>query len=231
MKKVLFIISIALISSINQNQAIYAQEVFPKNIINVDLLRLIIPQYQFSFERIINNKFSAGLSIGYIRKKDYYTEFGSTIFYISKTSGYIFIPNFKFYVKQMAPKGFYVEPFIIIKFLSIQFLDSSVASRIYFNNTMKDVPNISHNEKRNSLGGGIVIGYNHFIGDHVNIDYFVGFNYISTKEQIIHIDDPYVSEEEIQGWLSENESREDFQNSIFDIDNILRLGVKIGIAF
>ena len=142
-----------------------------KNAVRVDVLPSLVSQYQLTYERALNNRFSAGLSAGYISRSSSIEIDGVTISK-STTTGIVLIPEAKFYFKETFD-GWYTGAYFRYKNLNSKYpaLDEKV-------------PDWSYKVNRSTISGGVVIGYHYAIFDRISMDYFIGphFKSVSTKK-------------------------------------------------
>jgi hypothetical protein len=145
-----------------------------KNVVKANLFGVFAGQYQLSYERTLNPKSSFQLSAGLISRSGSQT-FGTNA-YESKTSGFIVIPEYRYYLASAdkgSPKGFYLAPFARILMRSTNLTD----------NSLEKTPDVSRKEKVSAMGGGLVLGYQALIGNLVSLDISAGPQYKSRSSK------------------------------------------------
>ena len=138
--------------------AVSAQSDGPKHVVKVNPIGFFAGQYQMGYEHALNDKFTVQLSAGLITGSgstfttDTATLVTTTVTY--KRSGYIVIPEVRFYPKGSACEGFYLG--VLGRFRSV---NQSVDGVDWFS--------------RSANGAAAVLGY-HWYGDGIMVDVFLG---------------------------------------------------------
>lgn len=151
-----------------------------KNVVKANLFGVFAGQYQLSYERTLNPKSSLQLSAGLISRSGSQT-FGTNS-YTSKTSGFIIIPEYRYYLASAdkgSPKGFYVAPFARVLVRTNNLTDTSLERN----------PDVSRKEKVSAMGGGLVLGYQALIGNLVSLDISAGPQYKSRNSKTTYNQD------------------------------------------
>jgi hypothetical protein len=141
-----------------------------KNVIKTNLFGAFAGQYQLAYERVLNENSAFQLSAGIISRTGSQTMGVNS--YESKTSGFIIIPEYRYYLgkEKESPKGFYVAPFARMLLRTNNLTDKSE------NTSSVDV---SRKEKVTAVGGGVALGYQALIGNVVSLDFAIGPQYKS----------------------------------------------------
>ena|SRR5436190_3488011 len=126
------------------------------NAVKVNIVGAVIGQYQLAYERALNEHMSVQLSVGYVTRS-----YDLAPVYTSKTSGFLVIPEFRYYFKESL-QGAYAAAFFRYRGVTTtyDFLDETY--------------DYDYEEKRTSIGGGLVLGYQALISDAVVFDIFLG---------------------------------------------------------
>ena len=149
----------------------------PKNVISTSLFQPFsqIGGYTLSYERIIDpgyslnaSQFSFKLNTTFISStnKDEYTRINSQVFYDEDAyqySGYIVLPELKYYFTWNAPIGAYINLFI-------NYAD--------YNEVYNNINNVSESYEKNisELGRGIGAGFQFNIINNSTVDVILGYN-------------------------------------------------------
>ncbi|MGY8884186.1 MAG: DUF3575 domain-containing protein [Flavobacteriales bacterium] len=143
--------------------SLMAQSNGPAHVIKTNPLGLLLGQYQLGYEHALSDKFSVQMSAGMIVGE--LTAYDSTSFEFvtASRSGFIVIPEVRFYPGKKACEGFYLAA--VARFRS----ESVDISEIPF-------------YTRNATGAALVFGYQYY-GDGVMVDVFLGpqFKQVDTK--------------------------------------------------
>jgi hypothetical protein len=163
MKKIVLCFSLFLFAATS-----FAQ----KNVVKTNFFGLFAGSYTLAYERVLNDKMSVQLSVGYRTYKFASADFGS---YSVKDSysGPTIVGEFRYYVTNASkdvPRGFYVAPFArYATYTEKVVASSSTYSGNSYNYTTKWT--------NSSIAGGVVLGYQWLIADVVSIDLFAGPQY------------------------------------------------------
>ncbi len=128
----------------------------------------IAGQFQFGYEHFLSEKTSVQLlpggiySSGSVSISDslagFFQEFSAT------RTGFIVVPEFRYYLGDIAPDGLYVAPF----------------GRIRTVKTTVD-PDPMSTKTRRSIGGGFVLGYQYQLANGLTGEVFIGPQFKSTE--------------------------------------------------
>lgn len=215
MKTKIILFVLLLVTSANAQKRHNSRSKGPefKNAIRVDVLPALISQYQLTYERALNDRFSAGLSAGYINRSNY-IEFDGVTISKSTTTGFVLIPEAKFYFKETFD-GWYTGAYFRYKNLTSKYpaLDGKL-------------PDWSYKVNRSTISGGLVIGYHYAIFDRISMDYFIGphFKSVSSKKTFDH---PGVTDEDVPVY-----DVSFFDNLFAEKSGVgIRMGLNIGVIF
>jgi Protein of unknown function (DUF3575) len=165
MKKIVLALSISLFAA-----TAFAQ----KNVVKFNLFGAFAQSYTLAYERVLNDKMSVQLSVGYRTFKVYDINLLTTEEKLTY-SGPTIVGEFRYYVTNASkdvPRGFYVAPFV------------RYGSYTYkYSYTDTDPSYSAYNETAKytitSIGGGAMLGYQWLIADRVSLDVFAGPQYKS----------------------------------------------------
>lgn len=179
-----------------------------KNAIRINTLPAMVGQYQLTYERALNDRFSIGLSPGYI-SRDGSISVNDVQITKSMTTGFIVIPEGKFYFKETFDDGFYAGAFIRYKNLNTNYTDLDGGTYDW-----------SYKLNRSVIGGGVCLGYHYTISDRISMDYFIGPHYksVSTKTTF---NNPGITENDLP----------EFDGSFFDKTFAEKTGVGVRMGF
>jgi len=157
-----------------------AQDSEIQNVIKTNIFGYFVGQYQFAYERTLNEKVSVQLNAGYI----YTNSVSSNAIYGSSYKlnyyGFIIIPEVRYYlrpVRDAIPIGFYTGTFVRLKFITENLTDTS-------NPLGTDV---SRTEKASVIGGGFVAGYQKLLmNDAFSFDVAIGPQITSRSSSITY---------------------------------------------
>ena len=187
------------------------------NAVKFNLFGAFAGNYMFGYERAFNENMSAQLAIGYITipmSQTYNEATGD-----GSTSGFIFIPEFRYYFGGDAVKGFYASPLVRIRMVNKTFNDNSPASFI----TSTDGIDYDYTESKTSVGGGLVLGYQVVMFDALALDIFIGPQYKATSYTRDYVD-PTATDDGFNSRFID-----------FKVDEKagfgLRFGVNLGVCF
>jgi hypothetical protein len=128
-------------------------------------------QFMFGYEHMLNDRMSVQLMPGLISQSSSQTLFddmGMETSYEQKKSGFIAIPEFRYYLKPDnlgAPEGLYVAGLARVLALTYDLTDTG-AEGFY--------GDVSRTDKRTVVGAGAVIGYAFFMDNGLSAELFVG---------------------------------------------------------
>lgn len=199
MKKV----TLSLLIILFVGPALFAQE-DKNNIIKMNIFGLFVGQSQLSYERAINENFSAQLSLGYISRNQDLSIGTAGMEY--KTTGFLVVPEVRYYFTDVI-NGLYGAAFLRYR-----------STELKVENQDKE----GYRQDRDTYGGGLLFGYQVLLGDAdiVALDFFLGPQY----KKVDQSGKVYTNEDS-----SEFENEDELK---IEKDGIgVRLGINIGIAF
>ena len=124
-------------------------------------------QYQFGYEHFLSDRASVQLVPGGIFGSISLTTgdtLGGLTSVTATRSGFIVIPEFRYYLGDEAPRGLYIAPFGRYRSVKTQ-VDSDEAS----------------SQTRSAVGGGFVLGYQYKLANGLTFDLFLGPQFKSTS--------------------------------------------------
>jgi len=137
--------------------ALMAQSNGPEHVIKTNPFGLLLGQYQLGYEHALSDKFSvqlsAGMIVGELTAFDSITSESIT----ASRSGYIVIPEVRFYPGKKASEGFYIAAVARFRSESLDINDDPWYTR-------------------NAMGAAFVFGYQYY-GDGIMVDAFLGPQY------------------------------------------------------
>lgn len=217
----------------------YAQ----KNVVKLGILNLAYGDYNIAYERVLNDKSSLNLTAGYLKPSLDLASINDLIkadegIWIQEIYGGKNIAlDYRFYTGEIAPKGFYLGPYL--RYWDLELLLGDVVRPNNF-----DV-----NTKLQSIGAGIQFGYQWLIAKKVSIDwYFLGLGVARFVGNANYVINPIQSnfdygsiEENVMGIFKNVPYFEDKAKSEINSDNMdinlpvwvpgIRAGLTIGYAF
>lgn len=125
------------------------------NVIKINPLSLFAGTGAFAYERVIAEQMSGQLGFQFTRYSGWATG-GRPL------SGYAITPEFRYYFTDVAPKGFFVAPFLRYRHTSLEG-DVALAGR-GFQGTVAI----------NNFGGGVLIGGQFLLGQRFSLEAFLG---------------------------------------------------------
>ncbi len=166
-----------------------------KNIIKVNLPSIALKHYLLQYERVMNNRQSFAIGIGFSPSVD--LPFKSTLLdefsenedakraIESTTFNKITVtPEYRFYLgKKGAPAGFYVAPFVRYTTMSI--------SQDYTFTPSSGIEHTAHlTGKFSGIGGGVMIGAQWLLGKNVTLDWWIAGPFFGAMNADFHaVDD------------------------------------------
>ena len=143
-----------------------------KGVIKWNPLGIFAGQYQFGYEHMLNDKMSVQLTAGLINQNtdQSYQNFtlGEQYRYEQNKGGFIAIPEFRYYISPQdfgAPEGLYVAALARILDLTYDLTDTADPG------VWGD---LSREDKRTVIGGGIVLGYAYYLDNGFMLEGFIG---------------------------------------------------------
>jgi len=161
------------------------------NVIKTNIFGVFAGQFQLGYERVLNEKMSVQLMPGLVTfsSSGSSSDFFGTDTYSATTSGFIIVPEFRFYptyAKNDVPKGFYAAPFFRLRMVTQDYYDTGL---------YPDYKNVSYVDKTTTIGGGLVLGYQFLMGDVFSFDIFISPQY-KEKSTNRTYDDPNVTDDD-----------------------------------
>jgi hypothetical protein len=153
------------------------------NIIKTNIIGVFAGQYQLAYERAISPKFSVQLSAGYLAGKSEGSSSinGDSYGYDNKRSGFIFIPELRWYPlsKAGAPRGLFIGGFGRLRQANNNLTDTG-------SGTEGIAQNLSRKRDVTTIGGGGVIGFQWVSEGGFSFDIFAGTSYKSRKTDTVY---------------------------------------------
>lgn len=144
------------------------KEIEKRNIVKLNLISPFVGTLSIQNERVLDEESSIQLGLYYFSGSLFGTQYPE--------QGFCFTPEYRMYLSDEAPRGFYIQPYLrFARFWQEQ--ASSFASR---NNT-------TGNANFYGVAGGIVMGRQWVIADRVTFDMYIGPLYTKT-----FFDDPSI---------------------------------------
>lgn len=151
----------------------YGGHLTPSGIVKTNPLGVFAGQYQFAYEHKLTDHITAQLSIGYIGGGD---ESGSAFIndksysYNVKSTGFIAIPEVRYYFKEAAPEGLYMAALGRFRYKEKNLKDNS-------NGDEGIDQDLSRTKTIKAFGGGAVIGYQWIMNSGFVLDIFSGLTF------------------------------------------------------
>lgn len=144
------------------------------NVIKTNILGPIAGQYQLAYERALTSNFSAQLSAGYLGGKSNGSSLinGAEYSYDSQRTGFIVIPEVRWYPFGEAPRGLFLGGFGRFRQANNNLTDSGTG-------TTGIDQNLSRDRKVTTIGGGAVVGFQWISKGGFSLDLFIGSAYKS----------------------------------------------------
>ena len=153
--------------------SLIAQSNGPAHVIKTNPFGLFLGQYQLGYEHALFDNLSVQVSAGMISGELTATDSNSVELITASRSGFIVIPEVRFYPGKKACEGFYLASVARFRSESVD---------------INDVPWYT----RNAMGAALVFGYQYY-GDGVMVDVFLGPQFKNVKTDWF---DESISEEE-----------------------------------
>jgi hypothetical protein len=198
-----------------------------KGTIKWNPLGIFAGQYQFGYEHMLNDRMSVQLMAGLINQStdQAYQNFvlGEQYRYEQQKSGFIAIPEFRYYVSPQdfgAPEGLFVSAFARLLNLTYDLDDAADEG---------EWGDLSRMDERMVFGGGLVVGYGYYLDNGLMLEAFIGPQFKSVTFDRTY-DNPLLDEETGDSLFDEK-----FVDiSLGNVDNEgggVRFGINIGFAF
>ena len=145
----------------------------PSGLVKTNPLGVFAGQYQFAYEHTLSKHVTLQLSLGYIGGSD---ETGSATVnsksysYTVESSGFITIPEIRYYFKDSAPEGWYIAALARYRYKQKDLKDSS-------NGSQGIDQDLSRTKTIKAIGGGAVIGYQWVMNNGFVLDIFSGLTF------------------------------------------------------
>jgi hypothetical protein len=145
-----------------------------QNSIKYNVFGVFTSQYQFAYERVLNDHFSAQISLGAILQRE--RTFSNTFDLGTATkkeacTGFIAIPEIRYYFSGDAPSGFYGAALLRLRSVNEDMKDLTVPS----DNASEDFSiNLTRDSRKTAFGGGVVVGYQYVALKGFTFDIFTG---------------------------------------------------------
>ena len=141
--------------------AFHAQAQEETGVIKTNPLGWFVGQFQFGYEHFLSENVSVQLipggifHAGSVSINDSIVGFFET--YSATRTGFIVIPEFRYYLGDVAPDGLYIAPFARYRSVTTKVDEDDQSS-----------------EKRNAMGGGFVLGYQYQLANGLTGEVFLG---------------------------------------------------------
>lgn len=156
---------------------LFAQQRYGHNsstgLIKTNPLGVFVGQYQMAYEHTLTDHITLQLSLGYIGgsgESGSASLDGKNYSYDIESSGFIAIPEVRYYFKGDAPEGFYMAALARYRHKEKDLTDSS-------NGTEGIDQNLSRTKTIKAVGGGAVLGYQWIMNNGFVLDLFSGFTF------------------------------------------------------
>lgn len=234
MKKILPVVILLFITVVGSAQ---------NNVVKLGVLNIAYGDYNIAYERVINEKSSINLTVGFWKPSldlapiNEAIKSNEGIWIQELRSGKNIALDYRFYTGDVAPKGFYLGPYL--RYWDLELLLGDVVKPNNFD--------VTTNLK--SIGAGVQFGYQWIIAKTVSIDwYFLGLGAEWFMPEAKYVINPlqdnfdYASiEENVMGVFKNASYFEDKAKSVINNDNMeismpvllpgIRTGLTIGFAF
>lgn len=145
----------------------------PSGIVKTNPLGVFAGQYQFAYEHTLTSHVTLQLSLGYIgggNESGSASINGASYSYNVESSGFIAIPEIRYYFKDSAPKGLYMAALARYRYKQKDLTDHS-------NGTEGIDQDLSRTKTIKAIGGGAVIGYQWVMNNGFVLDIFSGLTF------------------------------------------------------
>ncbi len=139
-----------------------------KHVLKTNLLGYLAGQYQLAYEQAITDNVSLQMSAGFLSGGS------NTRNYENNRTGFILIPEARYYFSGEAPRRFYIGAFARYRQANNNLTDNNWTS----GGTGLD-QNLSRTRKVNSIGGGAILGYQAITRGGFTFDIYAGPQYKS----------------------------------------------------
>lgn len=210
-----------------------------QSIVKMNPFGLFTGQYMIGYEHMLNDQMSVQLMPGFISSSgDQNSSLGAYNNRLERSkTGFIVIPEFRYYVSPDAtgaPHGLYLAAFV--RYLSAKWDWNDVRDEGYTyyddvtGTTLEGSADVSRDDQRDVIGGGITIGYAYYTSGGAMVEAFIGpqfksvsftRNYLSEDISSVEQGDVYFGQKYIDTSLGGSENT----------GMGLRFGVNIGFGF
>lgn len=215
----LFMLCSLTVLSANAQETEEASPSF-QHVIKTNVLGYFVGQYQLAYEYAISNNFSAQLSGGFL------TGNSSATGYKSTRTGFILIPEARFYFGGSAPKRMYIAAFGRYRHASNKLTDENFTP-----GGTGTQQNLSRKRKVNSVGGGLVLGYQVIVGQGFTFDIFAGPQYKSRSEHTVYDNDALNAPSTLSDYDNVGDELFNRKYLNFKIDDKAGMGLRFGFNF
>ena len=208
-------------------------------IVKTNPLGMFAGQYMVGYEHMLNENMSIQVVPGLIhRTSDQNDSFGTyNNRYEQLKSGFIVVPEFRYYVSPDAtgaPHGLYLAAFARVLSVNFDLDDVRDLEYTYYDDllemTLEGSADVSRDEQRTAIGGGITIGYAYYTSGGAMLEAFIGpqFKSVTYNRTYLSADIPSTEVgDEIFSQKYADFSLGSTENSGMGI----RFGVNIGFGF
>jgi len=165
-----------------------------KNIIKLNLPSLALKHYMVQYERVINNRQSFAISVGYSPSVDLPfkgtlmdqfsdNEDAKNAIESTRFDKITITPEYRFYLsKKGAPSGFYIAPFARYTTMTIE--------QDYKFTPGSGIEHTAHlSGKFSGIGGGVMVGAQWLLGKNVTLDWWIAGPFIGAMKADFHATD------------------------------------------
>lgn len=146
-----------------------------QHVLKTNVLGYFAGQYQVAYEHGLNENVSVQLSAGFL------TGGTNNANYKNQRTGFILIPEVHYYFSGNAPRGFYIGAFARYRQANNKLTDASWTAGSTGTNQ-----DLSRKRKVNSIGGGVVLGYQVISRGGFTFDIFGGPQYKSRTYNTVY---------------------------------------------
>lgn len=226
--KITLLCGALLASSVSSYAQNFSQRKQQESIIKMNVVGIFVGQYQFAYEKALNNKFSVQVSAGFInsRSSGSSTINGVESKYDNTRNGFIVIPECRFYpFSNEAPRGMYLAVFGRYRNVTNDLTDISEIKE-------GQNKNLSRVRTNSSIGGGAVLGYQWIGKGGFSFEIFAGPQYKS-RTSTTEYDVAELNEQATNPTSYESLGDELFAKKYinFEVDDTAGMGIRFGFNF
>lgn len=144
------------------------------SVVKFNALGVLGGQYQLAYERAVAPKLSLQLSAGYLAGSSEGSSLSTNAKYENKRTGYILIPEVRFYPGGNAAKGFFIAGFGRFRNANNTLTDNGTGDTGI-------AQNLSRKKVTTTIGGGATIGYQWIRKGGFSFDIYAGLGYKTRK--------------------------------------------------